>query len=187
MKRKKAFILVVGIIIAAGALFTSVYDVLYRYNSSNTTNLNAATVNKTGQTSWIVEGTKFNGAETTTLSFDAGTYMVVFSGQDGNQLGSQMESVGEGAVCLAFYKGSNMTVTIGEGGGRGNQRDGGGYTSVKTNFARPSGWTTEKELVAIASGAGAGSVAWLAGYRGVTADLYLRCADGTFAGWDCDS
>ena len=179
--RKKAFILVVGIIIAAGALFTAVYDVIYKSNSSNTINLNAATVDYTGKTSWSVEGTKRNGYETTTLNFDNGTWMLLFKGQDG--LGGW--DYGAGAMCIAFYKGNSMIVNIGEGGGRGNQRDGGGCTSVTTNFALPSGYGGE--LRAIASGAGAGSVAWLVGYRGVTADLYLRCVDGTFAGWDCDS
>ncbi len=38
-----------SVIIAAGALFTAVYDVLYKYNTTNTTILNAATVDKRGQ------------------------------------------------------------------------------------------------------------------------------------------
>ena len=158
--RKKAFILVVGIIIAAGALFTAVYDVLYRYNSSNTINLNAATVDYTGQTSWSVQGTKNNGAETRTLSFDAGTYMVIFAGQSGAPEVTYDCGYGAGAVCIAFYKAdgsserpNSMTVNIGAG-----SVSGGGKTEVKTNFARPGGWTTEKELVAIASGGGAGAL-----------------------------
>ena len=179
--RKKAFILVVGIIIAAGALFTAVYDVIYRYNSYNTINLNAATVDKTGQTSWSVEGTARNGAdETTTLGFDQGTYMMLFNGQTGSGgLGH-----GEGAQCIAFYKGSSMTVVIGVGGGKGGASDGsldgGGKTIVTTNFALPVGYTGTYE--AIASGGGAGNPSTYAGYYpdGVY-DLY-KVMDGTFKG-----
>ena len=178
-----------GIIIAAGALFTAVYDVIYKYNSSNTTNLNAATVDKTGQTSWSVEGTARNGAdETTTLGFDQGTYMMLFNGQTGSGgLGH-----GEGAQCIAFYKGSSMTVVIGVGGGKGGASDGsldgGGKTIVTTNFALPTGYSGE--LQAIAAGAGVGSVATSVvstrnGGRYTDEELF-KLMDGTFAGWTGD-
>ena len=177
-----------GIIIAAGALFTAVYDVLYRYNFSNTTNLNAATVDKTGQTRWSIGGTKFNGAETTTLNFDAGTWMIVFDGQNPSE---SLSGGGAGAVCIAFYKGSNMTVQIGVGGGagvNGKGWNGGGYTSVKTNFARPSGWTTENELTAIASGGGGTgrSTSSFMNATGMTQEQVFKMMDGTFKGWEGD-
>ncbi|MBS7400992.1 MAG: hypothetical protein KIG16_00580 [Eubacteriales bacterium] len=192
--RKKAFILVVGIIIAAGALFTAVYDVLYRYNSSNTTNLNAATVNKTGQTYFDVVGSRVQCDETTTLKFDVGNYLLIFEGQ---VAGSAWDN-GHPATCLAFYKAdgsaerpNNMTVQIGVGGGvgvNGKGWNGGGYTSVKTNFARPSGWTTENELTAIASGGGGTgrSTSSFMNATGMTQEQVFKMMDGTFKGWEGD-
>ncbi|MBO4726373.1 MAG: hypothetical protein J5598_02095, partial [Clostridia bacterium] len=63
-----------GIIIAAGALFTAVYDVLYRYNSSNTTNLNAAVSIGNGSewgdpNYWWASGSTFRGNETGTMNW----------------------------------------------------------------------------------------------------------------------
>ena len=95
--RKKAFILVVGIIIAAGALFTTVYDVIYRYNSSNTTNLNAASsvyYDPSG-TYFSATGSGLQCNEITTLNFNNGTWMVFFNGQQGY-------AGGIGALCFAF-------------------------------------------------------------------------------------
>ena len=167
-----------GIIIAAGALFTAVYDVIYKYNSSNTINLNAATVDYTGQTFFCVTGTEKNGAETTTLSFDAGTYMVIFLGQNGQQNGSGIK--GEAAVCIAFYKGSNVTVQIGVGGGLGSYANGGGKTVVSTNFALPNGYNGEYQ--AIASGGGA----YYANPENDEYEKQFKVVDGTFAGWEAD-
>ncbi|MBS7401098.1 MAG: hypothetical protein KIG16_01125 [Eubacteriales bacterium] len=191
--RKKAFILVVGIIIAAGALFTAVYDVIYKYNSSNTINLNAATVDVRGRGYFYAHGTKINGAETATLNFDAGTYLMVIEGQGHKGRGAP-------AACFAFYKadggvnyGANrMTVQIGVAGGKGGASDGScdgaGYTSAPSNFARPSGWTTENELIAIASGGGGIGVSYdsFMAQTGFTEEQVQKITDGTFKGWEGD-
>ena len=196
--RKKAFILVVGIIIAAGALFTAVYDVIYRYNSSNTINLNAATVNKTGQTNWSLMGTtKTVNGETAAFNFDQGTYMVIFGGQNGY---TDRMDCGHGAVCLAFYKAdggvnygpNNMTVQIGLDflAGQNADCDGGGKTLVTTNFALPDGY--KGSLRAVASGGGGGAYggghigsfgSWNAGTDWASmGGYYSNNADGWY-GW----
>ncbi len=174
-----------SVIIAAGALFTAVYDVLYKYNTTNTTILNAATVNHTGKTMFSApQGTAKNCNTTTTLNFDEGTYMMIFAGQAG---GAGLNG-GVGAVCIAFYKGNSMTVTIGVPGGKGgasdgsSRLDGGGATYVQSNFALPIGTSAG---TAIASGAGAGDVSNLEEARLSSREL-LQIADGTFAGWEGD-
>ena len=171
-----------GIIIAAGALFTAVYDVIYKYNSSNTINLNAATVDMMGRTIWYVDGDRKNDYKGFVLKFDTGTYMMIFSGQSGME--NYIE--GSGAACLAFYKGNSMTVTIGVGGGRGSNTDGsldgGGCTTVQTNFALPVGYAGS--YAAIASGSGLRNNP-AASYIGGEAAV-KKVIDGTFAGWPGD-
>ncbi|MBS7401684.1 MAG: hypothetical protein KIG16_04180, partial [Eubacteriales bacterium] len=174
-----------------GALFTAVYDVLYKYNSSNTTNLNAATVDQTGQTSWSVAGTKrVSEGETTTFNFDQGTYIMLFSGQNG----LSNRSYAHGAICLAFYKGNSMTVAVGADAmsNGGSNMAGGGKTEVKTNFAPPTGYSGK--LTAIAAGAGGGnygnqiSNGWFCGMEyspqeNTHPDLKTKFSDGGPGTW----
>ena len=186
-----------GIIIAAGALFTAVYDVLYRYNSSNTTNLNAATVDKTGQTNWSLMGTtKTENGETAAFNFDQGTYMVIFGGQNGY---TNRMDIGHGAVCIAFYKAdggvnygpNNMTVQIGLDflAGQNADCDGGGKTLVTTNFALPDVY--KGSLRAVASGGGGGTYwggrvgsfgSWNEGTDWASTGGY-RCSDSYNESW----
>ena len=170
-----------SVIIAAGALFTAVYDVLYKYNTTNTTILNAATVDGRGLTYWEVKGSAKNCNETTTVNFDEGTYLVMLEGQASNIGGyTAYGQYGQGADCIAFYKGNSMTVTIGVPGGKGGaedgSEDGGGATYVQSNFALPTGTSAG---TAIASGAGGGS---RFGDFTLLSDA-LKLMDGTFAGW----
>ncbi len=195
-KKRIASIIVLSVIIAAGALFTGVYDVLYKYTTTNTTILNAATVDKRGLTYFDQAGPDIQGNSVVSLNFDQGTYMVVFNGQtpypyeykSSISSGTNYWRAGSGAACLAFYKGNNMTVTIGEGGGiinstrpeepKVNDSWGGGKTLVATNFALPMGYSGE--LTAIAAGGGSGTNSDLSG---ITKQDRVRIMDGTFAGW----
>ena len=185
-KKRIASIIVLSVIIAAGALFTAVYDVLYKYHTTNTTILNAETVDNTGETYWGVVGSRKNCDETTTFSFDQGTYMVIFGGQISNYQGSFLE-YGVGASCITFYKGNSMTVTIGVPGGKGSaedgSRDGGGATYVQSNFALPIGTNAG---TAIASGAGASMWQDLGVEQSFTASEAMKIMDGTFAGFGDD-
>ncbi len=173
-----------SVIIAAGALFTAVYDVLYKYNTTNTTILNAATVDKRGETWWNVTGSAKNGNETTTCNFDDGTYIVIPWGQGGGpDINIWTWDEGHGAACLAFYKGNSMTVTIGVPGGKGGasdgSRDGSGATYVQSNFALPMGTSAG---TAIASGAGGGSFAYQVSWNTLTTENACKIIDGTFSG-----
>ena len=184
------FILVVGIIIAAGALFTAVYDVIYKYNSSNTINLNAATMDYTGQDGFLRDG---KAGETTTLSFNDGTWMVVFWGEskyysDTNTFG------GTCATCIAFYKGKTMSVSTSIDGGYGAYANGGGKTVVQTNFALPGTYTGLHD--AMAGGAGAGNVYhpslnWMKDSPYYLSDAQIegieRRCDAVFAGYEIDT
>ena len=171
------------VILAAGALFTAVYDVIQSMDLSHTKIVTAATVDNTGNNSFMVGGTKFNGAETTTTSFTQGTWVIIFNGQDFSKVDLGWNR-GYGAVCLAFYKGNSMTVQIGVGGGVGGKYNGSGKTIVTTNFALPNGYSGSYE--AMSAGAGAGTCDLATVHNRYTIAELQKLMDGTFAGWTGD-
>ncbi len=146
-KRRLALIIVMSVVVSAVAVFAAVGEVLRRFNVSNNTEVSATTYSGNGSG---LNGTSIQCNKTENVTLNAGTYMIIFWGQ--NAAGD-----GKGAVCYGFYKANSATTwtaNIGTGGGSGANNRGGGMTKVQTNFGRPSG--SENETTAIASGAGAG-------------------------------
>ncbi len=139
--KRKASLFVIVAIIAALAVFP------FLSTFAGTLSNAAVTIGTDGCGS--VAGTAINCNKTETFD-SAGTYLIYFYGQNGESTNG-----GKGAACLAFYKGasgSSFTVTVGKGGGTGYY-EGGGYTSVYSNFAKPSG---ASDGYAYAAGGGGG-------------------------------
>ncbi len=141
-KRRKASVIVVAVVFAALALFGFAFEILHRFDQTETAPVSAATY--AGKNSFTITSTQ-------DFTCDNGVYMVIFSGANGGGT-----NYGYGAQCIAFYQGSGSTVTMtagGTGGTSGDCGNGGSSTTVCSNFAMPSGQSVGN---AIAAGGGGG-------------------------------
>ncbi|MCQ2382699.1 MAG: hypothetical protein MJ060_02560, partial [Clostridia bacterium] len=168
-KRKVALVIVLSVVVSAVAVFAAVGESLRRFNVANEPTVDAASYS----------GNTFTVSSTDTATFPSSVYMILFSGSNGGG-DSDVNTAynrqkfrlgGNGATCIAYFKGSSMSisqVTGGSGGSwqidpeydEGNNRIvgesfAGGYgLTVTSNFAQPSGYSSSYSVTAGGGGGG---------------------------------
>jgi|GEM_PF-3170334 len=185
--KRKASIIIASVIIAAFTLCFATYDVITRLGNSSGPTANAAD-SITSSSAKFNYGTNYGGSVSTT-GVSGATYMIIFGGGSGVNSGGGYAG-GYGATCIGFYKASSTAWTnyYGQGYGKGamlsggnsaaGYNNGGGYTKVSVNFARPTGYTGETTAIAAGGGGGGYNAAANQNARFIGADR--TAVTGTF-------